>query len=200
MNCNLHTNFVQVPLACPRCGAIDAPTPGPSAGSHAASARCRRCGRFLKWLVIRTPAERQTRHPHARLQARTQQLPSPLPRLYTGPGGRRPGAWGDGRGALAEGRGAAGSRGAGRMQTLRAAQVSIFPDSTHTTPVEMVPLTDVLQRLQDGTYHWHRLTPEGKAQYEAAQQPSVGSIPVGVIAQQANATLTIPSGLRNVVS
>lgn len=206
MDYNLHANLAQAPLAYPRCSTINAPAPGPSAGPHATAARCRHCGPFLKWLANRTLTECQARHPHARVQARTQRSPSPLPRLYAGPGGRRPGAWDDDRGALAEGRGAAGSRGAGMMQTPRAAQVSIFPDSTNTTPVETVPLTDVLQRLQDGTYQqytaalWHRLTTEDKAQHEAAQQPSVGSIPVGVFAQQAYATLTIPSGLRNPVT
>ena len=35
---------------------------------------------------------------------------------------------------------------------LLARDVSLFAGSTHTTPVETVPLADVLRRIQDGTY------------------------------------------------
>jgi hypothetical protein len=35
---------------------------------------------------------------------------------------------------------------------LLARDVSLFADSTHTTPIETVPLADVLRRMQDGTY------------------------------------------------
>ena len=35
---------------------------------------------------------------------------------------------------------------------LLARAVSVFADSTHTTPIEIVPLADVLQRIQDGIY------------------------------------------------
>ena len=35
---------------------------------------------------------------------------------------------------------------------ILARAVSVFADSTHTTPIETVPLAEVLRRIQDGTY------------------------------------------------
>jgi len=63
---------------CPRCGALDVPAVGPGSGPHTASARCRHCGRFLRWLSTRSPAERQAR----RQQALTRRPPSPLQLAY----------------------------------------------------------------------------------------------------------------------
>jgi hypothetical protein len=70
------------PIACHRCGAIDTPTLGPGSGPHCASARCRHCGHFIRWLSTRSPAERQARRQQARLQAMAQRPPSPLQLAY----------------------------------------------------------------------------------------------------------------------
>jgi hypothetical protein len=78
MNYNLHPNFEQAPLACPRCGAIDAPAPVPGAGPHAASARCRHCGRLLRWLSTHTPEECQAQ----RQQAMAHRPPSQAQLAY----------------------------------------------------------------------------------------------------------------------
>ena len=51
--------------ACPQCGAIDPPAVGPGSGPHTASARCRYCGHFIRWLSTCSPAERQARRPQA---------------------------------------------------------------------------------------------------------------------------------------
>jgi len=40
-------------------------------------------------------------------------------------------------------------------QTPLVAPVSVFSGSTNVTPVETLPLSDVLQRIQDGTYQQH---------------------------------------------
>jgi hypothetical protein len=65
------------PMVCPRCAVVDIPfvTSGRS-GPHAAAARCRHCGRFLKWLATRTPDERQARRQQGRQQAMTARPPS----------------------------------------------------------------------------------------------------------------------------
>jgi len=42
---------------CPQCGAIDRPALGPGSGPHHASARCRHCGAFLRWLSQYTPGD-----------------------------------------------------------------------------------------------------------------------------------------------
>jgi hypothetical protein len=84
-----------------------------------------------------------------------------------------------------------------------AALVSVFQGSTNTTPVEKIPLADVLQCIQDGTYQQdverlrHLLATAGKARYDAAKRRLVAFTPAGVFAQRANAKLTTPSGLLN---
>jgi hypothetical protein len=70
------------PLPSHRCGAIDRPALGPGAGPHTASARCRHCGHFLRWLSTRSPAERQARRQQARLLAMAQRPPSQPQLLY----------------------------------------------------------------------------------------------------------------------
>jgi hypothetical protein len=70
------------PLTCHRCGAIDTPTLGLGSRPHYASARCRHCGHFIRWLSTRTSAERQAQHQQARLQTMAQQPPSPLQLAY----------------------------------------------------------------------------------------------------------------------
>jgi hypothetical protein len=82
MDYNLHPNFAQAPLARPRCGAIDAPALGSGAGPHAASTRCRHCGRFLRWLSTRTPSERQARRQQGRQQVMTARPPSAAQLAY----------------------------------------------------------------------------------------------------------------------
>ena len=63
-------------LPCSQCGAIDTPAVGPGSGPHTASARCRHCGRFLRWLSRYTPAERQARRQQARQEAMAHWPPS----------------------------------------------------------------------------------------------------------------------------
>ena len=88
-------------------------------------------------------------------------------------------------------------------QTPLAAQVSVFRGSTNTTPVETLPLTEVLQRIQDGTYQQYTehlrylLATEGKARYDDAKKRSMAFTPAGVFARRANGELTTPSGLLN---
>ena len=66
-----------------------------------------------------------------------------------------------------------------------AAHVSVFQGSTNTTPVERVPLVDVLHRIQTGTYQQnverlrHLLATEGKARYDAAKKHNVAAGPYG---------------------
>jgi len=70
------------PLACPRCGALDRPAVGPGSGPHYASARCRHCGQFIRWLSQYPPADRQARRQQARLAAMAHRPPSPLQLAY----------------------------------------------------------------------------------------------------------------------
>jgi hypothetical protein len=49
---------------------------------HAAAARCRHCGRFLRWLSTRTPGERQARRQQGRPQAMTARPPSEAQLAY----------------------------------------------------------------------------------------------------------------------
>ena len=70
------------PIACPRCGTIDTPAVGPGSGQHFASARCRHCGAFLKWLSQYLPSERHTRRQQARLKAMVQRPPSQAQLTY----------------------------------------------------------------------------------------------------------------------
>ena len=83
------------------------------------------------------------------------------------------------------------------------AHVSVFRGSRNTTPVETVPLSAMLQRIQDGTYESYvtylrsLLTTQGKAPYDTAKRQSMGFTPAGVFAGRANAKLTTASGLLN---
>ena len=70
------------PIACPQCGAIDQPVIGPGSGPHYASARCRHCGAFIRWVSQYSPAERQSRRQQARQQALAAQPPSPAQLSY----------------------------------------------------------------------------------------------------------------------
>jgi hypothetical protein len=69
-------------LSCPQCGVLDKPVVGPGSGPHAAAARCRHCGRFLKWLTTYTPGKRQPRRQQGRQQAMTARPPSVAPLVY----------------------------------------------------------------------------------------------------------------------
>ena len=77
-----------------------------------------------------------------------------------------------------------------------AAHVSVFQGSTNTTPVESVPLTAVLKRIQDGTYQQdverlrRLLNEKGKGRYDSAKKHSMAFTPAGVFAHRANAQLT----------
>jgi hypothetical protein len=82
MDYNLHPNFAQAPLAYPRCSVMNASAQGLGAGSHIASASCRHCSRFLKWLATRTPDERQARRQQGRQQAMTARPPSAAQLAY----------------------------------------------------------------------------------------------------------------------
>src|SRR5437879_4581575 len=64
------------PIACPRCGTIDTSAVGPGSGQHFASARCRHCGAFLKWLSQYSPAERAARRQRSRQQTLEARPPS----------------------------------------------------------------------------------------------------------------------------
>src|ERR1043165_3394526 len=48
-------------MVCGHCGAEDRPVlgPGSAGGVHKASALCRHCGGFLKWVSMKTADERQ---------------------------------------------------------------------------------------------------------------------------------------------
>lgn len=70
------------PLACPRCGTIDTPTPGPGAGPHWRSARCRHCNAWLGWLSPHTPAQRLARRQAARDEVMARKPPSPMQLAY----------------------------------------------------------------------------------------------------------------------
>jgi hypothetical protein len=49
-------------LVCSRCGCEDTPVHGPGKGPHTASAVCRHCGEFIRWMTTKTPAELAERH------------------------------------------------------------------------------------------------------------------------------------------
>src|SRR5439155_24200460 len=70
------------PIACPRCGTIDTPAVGPGSGQHFASAPCRHCAAYLKWLSPYSPAERGVRRQQARLQAMARKPPSQAQLTY----------------------------------------------------------------------------------------------------------------------
>jgi hypothetical protein len=63
-------------LLCPRCGVIDTPHIGQGSGTHYAFARCRHCGRWLKWLSQYTPDEQATRRQRQRQAALASRPPS----------------------------------------------------------------------------------------------------------------------------
>jgi hypothetical protein len=83
------------------------------------------------------------------------------------------------------------------------APVSVFRGTRNTTPVETLPVSAVLTRIQDGTYKQpvsalrQLLSTKGKAAYDLAKQRSIGFTPAGVFTRRANAQLTTPSGLLN---
>lgn len=83
------------------------------------------------------------------------------------------------------------------------APVSVFRGSRNTTPVETLPLSAMLHRIQDGTYQQYvthlrqLLATEGKAPYDTAKRQSMGFTPAGVFTKRASAQLTTPSGLLN---
>lgn len=72
----MHFSIAPTEIACPQCGVIDTPAVGPGSGHHAASARCRHCGRFLQWLSRYPPGERQARRQQARQEAMATRPPS----------------------------------------------------------------------------------------------------------------------------
>jgi hypothetical protein len=88
-------------------------------------------------------------------------------------------------------------------QTPLAAHVSLFHGSTHTTPVETLPLGEVLQRIQNGTYRHHTerlrriLQEQGKSPYDNAKRHSPGFTPAGTFTTRANANLDTPSQVLN---
>jgi VirE N-terminal domain len=88
-------------------------------------------------------------------------------------------------------------------QTPLAAHVSLFHGSTHTTPVETLPLGEVLQRIQNGTYRNHTerlrriLREKGKPPYDNAKRHSPGFTPAGTFTTRANANLDTPSQVLN---
>ena len=81
--------------------------------------------------------------------------------------------------------------------------VSVFRGTRNTAPVETLPVSAVLTRIQDGTYEHYvthlrqLLSTKGKAAYDLAKQRSIGFTPAGVFAGRANAKLTTASGLLN---
>ena len=83
------------------------------------------------------------------------------------------------------------------------ASVSVFRGTRNTRPVETLPVSAVLSRIQDGTYKKpvtalrQLLATKGKAAYDLAKQRSIGFTPAGVFTGRANAKLTTPSGLLN---
>ena len=66
---------------------------------------------------------------------------------------------------------------------ILARAVSVFADSTHTTPIETVPLADVLQRIQDGTYRptvtplRHLLATGNQTRYRREKEKSLAFTP-----------------------
>ena len=77
-----HATRTASPLPCPRCAAIDTPTPGPGAGPHWKSARCQHCGAWLGWLSRYPPAEREARRQAARAEAMARKAPTALQLSY----------------------------------------------------------------------------------------------------------------------
>jgi len=69
-------------IACPRCGVIDQPALGPGSGPHHASARCRHCGAFWRWVSQYASAVRQARREQAREVALAQRPPSQAQLAY----------------------------------------------------------------------------------------------------------------------
>ena len=61
---------------CPRCGMIDRPTLTAGTGPHACKASCAHCGRFIKWISPRAPAERHAHQREAIRMAMAQKAPS----------------------------------------------------------------------------------------------------------------------------
>lgn len=88
------------------------------------------------------------------------------------------------------------------MTTPLDAQVSVFPSGTNATPVETLPLTAVLQRIQDGTYQQriealraYLAMEDGKRWYDDGKKTLPAFTPAGVFTRRANAQLTEASGL-----
>lgn len=81
------------------------------------------------------------------------------------------------------------------------ADVSVFRSGTNATPVERLPLTAVLARIQDGTYQQRIdalrtvLATAGEKAYTEAKKTLPAFTPAGVFARRANARLTEASGL-----
>lgn len=88
-------------------------------------------------------------------------------------------------------------------QTPLDAQVSLFEGSIKTSPVETVPLADVLHRIQDGTYRQYveqlrrsRAT-QGEEVYDKAKRRSMAFTPAGTFTTRNSASLETPSGCLN---
>jgi hypothetical protein len=79
---SIHQDDDDSPQVCPRCAVIDVPVICPGTGPHRRSARCRHCGRVLRWLSRYTPDERQARRLAARAEAMGTRPPSPAQLEY----------------------------------------------------------------------------------------------------------------------
>ena len=61
-------------LPCRSCGVMDKPALSLGIGPHAIRATCAHCGKFLRWISARAPAERMTRR--ARRSFRQAEAPT----------------------------------------------------------------------------------------------------------------------------
>jgi len=83
------------------------------------------------------------------------------------------------------------------------AKVSVFPDTTTTTPGETLSLGAVLDRIQAGVYRWTvnrlrtTLARQGKDAYTAAKRRLPAFTPAGTFTQRNSASLATPSGCLN---
>lgn len=83
MDDSIPASVVQDPShVCPHCHCPGPHPVGPGTGPHTAKLVCRQCGRFLRWLSTKTPAERAAKAESFRRQTMAQQPATRLQRDY----------------------------------------------------------------------------------------------------------------------